>query len=153
MNWLCLVCNTVNKPSELFKNNNTACLCKTNYKFCKICKQYNFYLTNASFDNYCYMNSIIDKYLPSYDTNIWIDCNDMGELRAITSFTITKERILEHIKVRLYYNRCSRWSSWHRNISNKKYIHLIQNKFENINNSKYLPSVCIRHITAYLQIQ
>lgn len=150
MDWLCLVCNTVNNPGKVAKDNNMSN--ESNYKSCKKCHQYNHYITNNAFDNYCNMNQIIDKLPYSEDTNIWIDYQVIVNLCVITNFTITRTRILEHVNARLYNNRFTIWTLWRRKIGNKKYVKLLEKMLENYNKI-YIPIPCINLITSYLSIK
>jgi hypothetical protein len=121
MDWLCLICETVNDKPKYKIYNQEIC------KFCCIEKS----LYQKHFDTCLILNKNIDIILPRHDYDIYLTSE---KITNIGYPYLNKEQIVNYVISRLKYRTMKSNLKWRKRIINKKYFNMILDKLnKNIN--------------------
>ena len=121
MNWLCLICETINNNPKYNIYNQEIC------KFCSIEKN----LYQQYFDVCLILNKRIDIILPRHDYDIYLTSE---KIINIGESYLNREQIVNYVISRLKYRTMKSHLKWRKRIINKKYFNMILDKINtNIN--------------------
>lgn len=121
MNWLCLICETVNNKTKYNIYNQEIC------RFCSIEKN----LYQKHFDNCLILNKRIDIILPRHHYDIYLTSE---KIKNIGYPYLNKEQIVNYVISRLKYRTMKSHLKWRKRIINKNYFNMILDKInKNIN--------------------
>ena len=140
MDWLCLVCETINNEDVLKNYSETQIVEIKKTSRCVTC---HFYKDEINWDLCLEMNENIDKIFPRHQLDLPIS---EALVSSIQPQFINMEKTYNYIRLRLRYRNYQIWRQWRKNMFRRRAINRIFKQLEQKYNTQFETSLFLQYL-------